>query len=161
MATPLIVIALLFGLWLIAVAANRFKTLPRETHQRLLAMGLGLSFLFFALGHFVQTDAMIAMLPIWVPLRREIIYATGVAELIVAVGLFVPRWRTLAAAVAGLMLVAFFPANVYAAMNSVGMGGHAWGPIYLLVRVPLQLLLIAVVFAILGRWPYATARACG
>ena len=37
----------------------------------------------------------------------------------------------------------FFPANIYAAFNSIGLGGHQWGPIYLLIRAPLQIILIA------------------
>lgn len=158
MTTPLIVIALLFGPWIISAIASRSFFLPREMAQGRLAIGLALSFLFFAIGHFVQTDAMIEMLPAWVPLRRELIYATGIAELLVAFALLTRKWRTLAAIAAGSMLVLFFPANIYAAINAVGMGGHAWGPIYLLIRVPLQLLLIAVVLAILGRWPVVGMR---
>lgn len=45
-----------------------------------------------------------------------------------------------------LFLIAFlilvFPANIYAALNRVDMGGHEWGPMYLFARVPPQLLLI-------------------
>ena len=40
------------------------------------------------------------------------------------------------------VLVGFFPANIYAALNQTGMGGHLWGPVYLLIRGPLQALLI-------------------
>jgi len=32
--------------------------------------------------------------------------------------------------------------NIHAAFNRIEMGGHEWGPIYLLIRVPLQLILI-------------------
>jgi len=45
-----------------------------------------------------------------------------------------------------LFLIAFlilvFSANIYAALNRVDMGGHEMGPMYLLARPPLQLLLI-------------------
>lgn len=44
------------------------------------------------------------------------------------------------------MLLLFLPVNVYAAQNRVGMGGHTWGPGYLLIRVPLQ--------AILASWTW-------
>lgn len=47
---------------------------------------------------------------------------------------------------AHLFLIAFlilvFPASIYAALNRVDMGGHEMGPMYLLARAPLQLLLI-------------------
>ena len=51
------------------------------------------------------------------------------------------------------MLIAFLPVNIYAAVNRVGMGGHEWGPIYLLIRVPLQFILIGWIwwFAVRGR----------
>jgi len=42
-----------------------------------------------------------------------------------------------------LVFVVFFPANIYAALQGVGLGGHQWGAIYLLIRAPLQLILIA------------------
>ena len=54
-----------------------------------------------------------------------------------------PATRHLAGFAAIAILVLFFPANVYAAFAQVEMGGHAWGPVYLLIRAPLQALLIA------------------
>jgi len=41
-----------------------------------------------------------------------------------------------------LFLVSVLPANIYAAFNRVGMGDHGQGPGYLLVRVPLQFVLM-------------------
>lgn len=83
------------------------------------------------------------MLPAWVPLRVSIIYLTGIMEFMIGIALFVSRIQTKAAMAAMLLLILFFPANMYAALNSVGLGGHQWGPIYLLIRGPLQLILIA------------------
>ena len=51
------------------------------------------------------------------------------------------------------MLVAFFPANIYAALNHVPMGGHAWGPVYLLVRAPVQLIILAWTYVFVIRQP--------
>ena len=78
--------------------------------------------------------------------------------------LFAPYRR-----VAGLLLialfVALFPANVWAAMRHAPVGGHAWGPIYLLVRAPLQAFFIwwAYRFALradrLDRNPMVASRA--
>jgi uncharacterized membrane protein len=158
MTTPLIVIALLLGPLLVGLFVTRARAIKPVDTQTYMAFGLALSFSFFSLGHFVQTDSMIEMLPPWVPLRRELIYVTGVTELLVAIALLTRKWRTLSAGAAGLMLVLFFPANLYAAVNAVGTGGHTWGPIYLLIRIPLQLLLIASVLLVLGRWPFAPVR---
>jgi len=111
------------------------------------AWGAGLLFLFTASGHFVQTGAMIQMLPAWVPGRETLVHATGVLELMIAVALFSVRWRRAGAWAALFVLVAFFPANIYAAIQHAPMGGHAWGPVYLLVRAPLQLFIIGWIWA--------------
>jgi hypothetical protein len=39
------------------------------------------------------------------------------------------------------------------------MGGHAWGPAYLLVRVPLQLAVLLWVYRFVLRQPRAETRA--
>ena len=83
------------------------------------------------------------MLPPWVPFRIELVYLTGLLELLIGIALFIPRYQPLAAKIAIVVFVAFFPANIYAALNSIGLGGHEWGPVYLLIRGPLQIILIA------------------
>lgn len=106
------------------------------------AWGLGLLFLFTASGHFVQAQPMVQMLPPWVPAREALVYATGVLEIAIALMFFVPAWRRAAGWIAAAVLVAFFPANIYAAFEHAPMGGHAWGPVYLLIRGPLQLFIL-------------------
>jgi uncharacterized membrane protein len=57
------------------------------------AMRIGMA-AFFAAGfvlHLRAADAMVAITPDWVPYPREVVYATGVLELIGAVMLLVPR----------------------------------------------------------------------
>ena len=106
-------------------------------------VGLVLVFLFTAGGHFLMTQAMAEMLPPFVPARVPLVYLTGLLEIGLALGLALPATRRLAGFAAIAILVLFFPANVYAAFAQVEMGGHAWGPVYLLIRAPLQALLIA------------------
>jgi uncharacterized membrane protein len=105
--------------------------------------GLGITFLFFFIGHIVKAQAMVEMLPTWVPFRLSIIYATGLLELVIAIALFIPRYQLFTSKIAIVVFVVFFPANIYAASHSIGLGGHQWGPVYLLIRGPLQLILIA------------------
>jgi uncharacterized membrane protein len=105
-------------------------------------VSLALLFFITGLGHFVKTDEMVQMLPPWVPMRMPLIYVTGVLEWAGALGLLLPR----VSRVAGMCLLAFlvvvFPANIYAAVNRVAMGGHESGSMYLLVRGPFQALLV-------------------
>ena len=105
-------------------------------------LGLALVFAFAALGHFVKTDAMTKMLPPTIPGRRALILASGIFELLLAMLLLAwPKARLLGLTIIGF-LGAIFPANVYAAFQRISFGGHSAGPIYLLVRAPIQLLLI-------------------
>ena len=110
------------------------------------ALGLGLLFLFTGSGHFLQTEPMPQMLPPWVPARRLLVYATGVLECAIAVGFLVPQARHFTGWVAAGMLVVFLPVNIYAAIHHIPMGGHAWGPVYLLIRAPLQVLIVVWVY---------------
>jgi uncharacterized membrane protein len=105
-------------------------------------IGLALVFAFTGIGHFVKTAEMVQMLPGWVPQREFVIYFTGVLELVAAVALLVPAVSRVAGIFLCLFLVAVFPANVFAAFQRVDFGGHGAGPVYLALRLPLQVLLI-------------------
>lgn len=139
MTTPLLMLALMIGPYLVSRSRSA------------AAIGVGLLFVFTGSGHFLQTEAMAQMLPPWVPARLTLVYLTGVLELVIALGLFIPTTRRLAGWAAAAALVLFFPANIYAALNYVPMGGHAWGPVYLLVRAPLQLAILLWIYAFVLR----------
>jgi uncharacterized membrane protein len=134
MTTPLIMLALMLGPWV------ALRT------QAAGVIGLSLLFLFTGAGHFLQTEPMSQMLPPWVPAPVALVYLTGVLELAIAIGLLLPETRRAAGWMAAAVLVLFFPANIYAAINHVPMGGHAWGPVYLMVRAPLQLAILFWVY---------------
>ena len=141
MTVPIIILGILVGPWLFAKAWNRLsQQLISSTSAGL--WGLTFAFVFFGIGHFVQTQGMVEMLPRWLPHRVELIYATGVLEWMLAVAIQIRRWRITSSWLCIAVLVVFFSANVYAATNAVGLGGHKWGPSYLLIRAPLQLILI-------------------
>ena len=97
---------------------------------------------FTGTAHFYKTHEMTMMLPDFVSYKSEIIYTTGALELLGAIGILVPRVRRLAGICLIVMFVGFLPANVYAAFKYVDFGGHAYGPKYLLFRIPLQLFFI-------------------
>ena len=134
MITPLVMLALMTGPWI--VLRSRAAG----------AIGLGVLFVFTGVGHFIQTEPMAQMLPGFVPFRVPLVYLTGLLEFAIAAGFFIPATRRLAGWAATVALVLFFPANIYAAFAHVPMGGHAWGPVYLLLRTPLQAAIVAWVW---------------
>ena len=149
MTTPLIILGLLLApLLLLTPLAGR--VVDWRTRG---SIGLALVFLFTGVGHFVRTVPMAKMLPLWLPGKIPLVYATGVLELAVALLVLLPATRRFAGWTIIAMLIVFLPVNIYAAIQGVGMGGHQWGPVYLWVRVPLQLLLIG------WTWWFATQPA--
>ncbi len=105
-------------------------------------VGISSLFLFTGIGHYTRTLGMAQMVPPFLPYPVETIYITGVFELLGGIGLWIPVLRRLVGIALILMLIGFLPINFYAAFNYVDFGGHGTGPIYLLVRVPYQILLV-------------------
>src|SRR4030095_11451342 len=117
-----------------------------------LRVALSAMFLFTAVSHFhprTRPD-LIRMVPASLPVPALLVSATGVLELLGAIGLMVPR--VLPAAAYGLMalLVAMFPANVHAAREGLMIAGRRAAP--LVWRLPLQLSWIAALWWVRG--PY-------
>ena len=105
-------------------------------------VGLTFFFAFTGIGHFFRTEEMSQMMPASIPYRVEIIYLTGVFELLGAVGVWIPALTRLTGLCLIIMLVCLLPANIYSALTHVEFGGHRAGPVYLLARVPFQLFVI-------------------
>lgn len=141
MTTPIIILLLLTSPLCLAFLISKVKGSALNTRKYAM-WGLGISFIFFSIGHVVKAEGMVQMLPHWVPFRLLIVYLTGVLEVIIGIALFVPRFQINAAKAAIAVFIVFFPANIYAAINATGLGGHQWGASYLLIRTPLQLILI-------------------
>jgi uncharacterized membrane protein len=146
MTTLLALIAALVGpyvlLTLIGSVFHSVAVAPRTRAK----VGVSLLFLITSVGHFVRPEAMAEMLPTWVPARVLIIQVTGVLELLGAIAIWIRPVARLAGACLIVMLIGVLPSNIYAAMNYVPFGGHGAGPVYLLVRVPFQALIIGWVY---------------
>jgi uncharacterized membrane protein len=106
---------------------------------------LVIMFLFTGTSHFTSMKYdFAAMIPPPLPNDLWVIYLSGVFEIAGAVGLLIPRTRKLAGICLVLLLVALFPANVYAALSEIPLRGEAATPLWL--RTPMQLLYIAMVW---------------
>ena len=141
--TPLVLLALLVAPWLVA------KLLGREDARDAGCLGIALLFVFTGIGHFGRTAEMVAMLPERLPARETAVLVSGVVEIVLGLAVLSRSSRRVAGWLLVALLVAFLPVNVWAAWHHVGPGGHERGPVYLLVRVPLQVFVAAwvIVFA--------------
>jgi uncharacterized membrane protein len=107
---------------------------------------LGAFFVAAGTLHFVKTDAYAAIVPDGLPRKREIVYASGIAELAGGAGVLVPRTRRAAGWWLIATLIAIFPANVNMAVNAARF--RAVPEPLLWARLPLQGLLIGWVWRV-------------
>src|SRR5437667_2996274 len=92
--------------------------------------------------HFVIPWSYEAIVPDYLPARRRLVYASGLAEIAGGAGVMHPRTRRLAARWSAGTLLAIFPANVHMAVNPERYKVPG-GRLALWARLPVQALLIA------------------
>ncbi|MGI9147990.1 MAG: DoxX family protein, partial [Chloroflexota bacterium] len=115
-----------------------------------MRMVLALFMIGAGVMHFVRPQGFIRVVPTFLPAPAELVFISGVFEVLGGAGLLVQRTQRWAAWGLVALFVAVFPANVNMAVNHIGLGttrGAAW---LLWARLPLQALLIA--------WAYWFAR---
>jgi uncharacterized membrane protein len=94
------------------------------------------------ISHFTNTEEMIAMMPDFMPAKRELVYFTGICELAAVPGLLWSKTSRLASILLLIFFVLVLPANIAGSLKEVRFGGMEYGPWYLLFRIPLQILFI-------------------
>jgi len=114
-----------------------------EIHRYIIA-GI---FLVTGLLHFIKPQIFVSIMPDYIPYHLPMVYISGVGELLGAIGIMVPQTQILAAWGLILLLVVVFPANINMAVEAVQKSGYfAWYSIGMLLRLPLQLVLIYWVY---------------
>ena len=94
------------------------------------------------ISHFTSTDLMVESMPDFVPAKRELVYFTGVCELLAVIGLLWDRTAKITSILLIIFFIAVLPANVAGSLKQVPLGGMEYGALYLLFRVPLQIFFI-------------------
>ena len=115
----------------------------------MLARLFGPFFVFAGIMHFVIPRQYEAIVPDYLPKHRELVVASGVAEIAGGLGVMHPRTRTLASWWSIATLIAVFPANVHMALHPDRYKVPG-GRIALYLRLPVQLVFI--------RWALAATR---
>jgi len=137
----------LFVLLIVFVIGNLFIRQYKGCMDYHLAgkLALAATLLFTSLGHLIYTKGMMLMLPDFFPLKKEVIYLTGLLEVMAAFGLFIPSLSRLT----GILLIVFFililPTNILASIRHLNYETATFdgkGTEYLWFRIPFQVLLI-------------------
>jgi uncharacterized membrane protein len=112
--------------------------------KRILLYVMALFYVTAGVMHFTRPEFYVAIMPPYLPWHLELVYLSGVAEILCGVGLLIPQTRVLAAWATIALLVAIFPANIHVALNDVPMAGSTEGAgIWNWVRLPFQFLFMA------------------
>lgn len=136
----------LVGVTLILLAAGRLGVQRLRPWPVALRGGLAAMFVLTGVAHFVgKRDELIAMVPPALPAPELLVTLTGLLELAGAGGLLLARTRPWAAGGLAALLVAMFPANVYAALEGIGSTPAD----YLLPRTLMQVVFLAAALAVL------------
>lgn len=132
----------LLGTFAVIYLLNRSMLDRRLSLSLMGRASMAVMLIVTGISHFANTNEMVAMMPDFMPAKREMVYFTGVIELLAVVGLL---WSK-TARLASILLIIFFmlvlPANIAGSLKSVQYGGMEYGPWYLLFRIPLQIFFI-------------------
>jgi uncharacterized membrane protein len=89
----------------------------RDRDTTLSTRALAAFFSFAGTMHFVRPRTYMAIMPDYLPAHRELVYASGVAEIAGGLGALPERTRRAAGWWLAATLVAVFPANLHMALH--------------------------------------------
>jgi uncharacterized membrane protein len=119
---------------------------------RWIARAFGPFFVFAGVMHFVKPRWYERIMPPYVPAHRELVYASGVAEIAGGLATMHPATQRAGSLWSIATLLAVFPANVHMALNAERFEkGVPGGEAALWARLPFQALFIAWAYAA-GEW---------
>lgn len=108
--------------------------------RRVLLWLMGPTYVLAGINHFVNPAFYVAIMPPYVPWHLAMVWISGVFEILLGIGVLVPKTRTLSGWGLIALLIAVFPANLHMALADPGTyDAPAWG---LWLRLPIQGLLI-------------------
>jgi uncharacterized membrane protein len=110
----------------------------------------GVVFTLAGVLHFVRPRMYEAIMPDYLPAHRELVYASGLAEIAGGLATLHPATRRAGSWWSIATLVAVFPANVDMAIHADQYPDIPGGAAALYARLPLQALVIA--------WAYAAGK---
>lgn len=115
------------------------RTLSLDVKALIVILTLG------GLGHFVRPQAFESQIPDALPLKGELVFVSGVAELACAAALVREDTRRFGGWATAALMVAVFPANIQMAVTALKSDrAETWYQVATLVRLPLQIPLVTI-----------------
>ena len=136
---PLVILLVTFGVFYLL---DRFALKGRLGLSFVGRASMAVMLIATGVSHFTNTDDLVAIMPDIVPAKRELVYFTGICELLSVPGLLWTKTAKLTSVFLLIFFVLILPANIAGSLKQVQFGGMEYGPLYLLFRIPLQILFI-------------------
>ena len=117
--------------------------MPRSKIRLVLLILLALFFVLAGVSHFRNPDFFVSIMPPYLPAQLELVYLSGVFEILLGLGVLLPATRRWAGWGLVALLFAVYPANVHMALNPdpfVAQGTPLWA---LYLRLALQFVFVA------------------
>lgn len=122
--------------------------LPKRRGRGLALLGLSVFWVVAGVNHFVSPDFYVPMMPPYLPGHLELVYLSGVFEILGGVLVLVPRVRAMAGWGLVALLLAIFPANIHMAISPELFPDMSTSVLY--ARLPFQAVFLA--------WAYWATR---
>ena len=94
--------------------------------------------------HFTNPDFFVAIMPPYLPWHLELVYLSGVFEIVFAAGLLLPKFRQMAGNLLIALTLAVTPANLYMWQNPDAFPDV--DPAFLSLRLIVQVILLAIIW---------------
>lgn len=107
---------------------------------------LAIFFIVAGIFHFIFPAAYQSVMAPWLGWHVELVAVSGVAECAGGIGVLLPLFRRWAGWGLMLLCVAVLPANVQMLIDALAAGKAAWIIMILVLRLPLQALLMFWIF---------------
>ncbi len=110
--------------------------LPKSPLRAVALSLIAISFTGAGLSHFISPEFFVDIMPPYLPAHLELVYLSGVFEILGGLGVLHPKWRKAAGIGLLLLLIAVFPANIHMALHPELFAELPALALYL--RLPLQ-----------------------
>ncbi|MBE9192348.1 DoxX family protein [Gloeocapsopsis crepidinum LEGE 06123] len=111
-------------------------------NKELLRVILAASIVVVGMLHFAVPETFVSIVPSFLSYPLELVYLSGVFEILGGFGLLVPTVSRAAAWGLIALFIAVFPANINMAVNHIHIDGIPDSPWFQVVRLPFQAVLI-------------------
>ena len=121
----------------------KYKIMEKRGFLRII---LAIAFSIMGILHFVAPGGFVKIMPPFLPFHLELVYLSGIFEILGGLGLLFKRTRKFAAWGLIVLLIAVFPANITMAFKNVQFDSFTIPQWALWLRLPFQFLFVWLVW---------------